>query len=307
MLIIRNKPDFGLNPSVAAIGFFDGVHLGHRYLIDQVKKLAVEKNLHSQLITFPVHPRKVLDTTYMPRLLTTCDEKIDLLSQTGIDYCSLLDFTAQISHLSAWEFMRDVLLNTFHVKCLVIGYDHRFGFNRNESFDDYVKYGLKLGIDVVLAAPYIMNNDTYVSSSVIRSCLSQGDVVKASLLLGYDYFINGKVIGGFKVGRTIGFPTANIRVDDPDKLIPADGVYAVCVGLKGNIYKGMMNIGHRPTMDNGDNRSVEVHILDFHESIYDCPIHITFKQYIRPEIKFSDVGELIKQLESDAVSVRMLL
>lgn len=313
MQIIRDTDAIIPEPCVATIGFFDGVHIGHRYLIQQVKEIAATKGLRSALVTFPVHPRKVMHSDFRPELLTTPDEKISLLADTGVDYCLMLDFTPEISNLTALEFMEQLLKERFQVKCLVIGYDHRFGHNRSEGFEDYVHYGQSIGIEVVRAlacTDYIEINDTKkitVSSSLIRKLLHQGDVDLAARCLGYEYFLDGTVVGGYQVGRKIGFPTANLSVDDPDKLIPADGVYAVWVTFDGKTYMGMLNIGVRPTIDNGSNRTIEVNILHFHSDIYDKFIRLTFVKRTRPELKFDSIEELIEELHKDAKEVEAIL
>lgn len=300
------NPKEAINPCVAAVGFFDGVHLGHHYLIGQVRKMAAAKGMCSALITFPVHPRQVMNDAYRPELLTSYDEKLKLLETTGIDYCFVLEFTPDLSRLTAYGFMRSVLKNPCNVQTLVVGYDHRFGHNRSETVDDYCRYGLELDIEVVRACAQTMG-EAMISSSMIRRLLRAGDVALAASYLNYEYFLNGTVVGGYKVGRTIGFPTANIRLADGDKLIPADGVYAVRVRVGGNDFAGMLNIGHRPTISNGQHRSIEVHILHFHADIYDCPIRISFVQRIRSEIKFENREQLIRQLSEDAGRVEKLL
>ena len=289
-------------PSIAAIGFFDGVHLGHRYLIEQVKEEAAAKGLSSALVTFPVHPRKVMDAGYKPELLTSYGEKIGLLGAMGVDHSFVLDFTAELSHLTAYDFMRSILKERYTIHGLVIGHDHRFGYHRTEGFDDYRLYGKELGIEVVRAQARVMN-DVTISSSVIRRLLHFGDVALAATYLGYEYFLEGIVIDGYKVGRTMGFPTANLRPADPDKLVPADGVYAVRVTVNDTVYAGMMNIGRRPTLNNGCNRSIEVHLLHFHADIYDCPVRISFVERIRSEMKFACKEQLIEQLSKDALAV----
>ena len=190
------------------------------------------------------------------------------------------------------------LYNHYNIRALVIGYDHRFGHNRSEGFDDYERYGQELGIEVILAHAYI-DKDVAVSSSVIRQLLSEGNVSEAASCLGYDYFLNGIVVSGYRVGRKIGFPTANLRVDDPDKLVPSDGVYAVRVTVAGQSYGGMLSIGYRPTMANGTDRSIEVNIFNFHSDIYEQYICLSFVRYLRPELKFDSIDELIAQLHKD--------
>jgi len=298
MQLLRNIPEELPRPCVATIGFFDGVHLGHRYLIEQVREVADARGFASGVVTFPVHPRKVVQPEYRPELLTTCDEKVSLLAGTGLDYCMMLDFTPEIAVLSAREFM--LFLRThYSIRALVVGYDHRFGHNRREGFDDYVRYGQELGIEVILARAYI-NKETTVSSSAIRQLLLEGDVSEAGACLGYDYFLNGTVVSGYRVGRKIGFPTANLRVDDPDKLVPSDGVYAVRVSVAGKVYGGMLSIGYRPTIGNGPDRSIEVNIFNFHSDIYEQYIRLSFVRYLRPELKFDSIDELIAQLHKDA-------
>jgi len=309
MLLVHNIPESSnqtLKPSVAAIGFFDGVHRGHHFLIEQVCEEAASRGLHSALLTFPVHPRRMMNTEYKPELLTSYTEKLQLIEETGIDYCFSLDFTREISGLTAYDFMKFILKERYQVKALVIGYDHRFGHNRTDGFEDYERYGRELGIDILRARARIIDNVT-ISSSVIRRLLHQGDVQLAADYLGYEYFLSGKVIDGYKVGRTIGFPTANLQIAEPEKLIPADGVYAVRVAIEDAVYAGMLNIGHRPTINNGANRSIEVHILHFHSDIYDCPIRISFVQRIRSEMKFSGKEQLVEQLSIDARTVQSIL
>lgn len=313
MQIIEDSSAIIPQPCVATIGFFDGVHTGHCYLIQQVKEIATAKGLRSALVTFPIHPRKVMNTDYRPELLTTPEEKINLLSETEVDYCLMLNFTPDISRLTAREFMTQILKERYQVKCLVIGYDHRFGHNRCEGFEDYVRYGKAIGIEVILARACTNNieigtaNHIPVSSSLIRTLLHEGEVDSAARCLGYEYFLDGTVVGGYQVGRKIGFPTANLSVDNPDKLVPADGVYAVWVTFDGKTYMGMLNIGVRPTINNGPNRTIEVNILHFHADIYDKFIRLTFVKRTRPELKFDSIDELIAQLHKDAEEVEALL
>ena len=297
MNIIKNTYPQTLAPTVATIGFFDGVHLGHRYLINQVKIAASQCGWCSSIITFPVHPRQVIQSDYQPQLLSSPEEKIELLSQTGVDNCILLPFTQELSRLTAYEFMQ-LLYEQYKVRMLVIGYDHRFGHNRAETFEDYCRYGRELGIHIMQAMAYTQEQDK-VSSSAIRRALLSGDVMTAQKYLGYNYFLEGTIVGGYQVGRKIGFPTANLRVDFPNKLIPSIGVYAVHVSVNGQQYKGMLNIGHRPTINNGTDLSIEVHILDFEGDIYNQKMRIEFIGFLRPEIKFDSVDELILQIQKD--------
>ena len=297
MNIIEDTYPQALPPTVATIGFFDGVHLGHRYLINQVKIAASQCGWCSSIITFPIHPRQVIQSDYQPQLLSSPEEKIELLSQTGVDNCILLPFTRELSKLTAWEFMQ-LLYEQYKVRMLVIGYDHRFGHNRAETFEDYCRYGRELGIHIMQATAYTQEQDK-VSSSAIRRALLSGDVMTAHKYMGYNYFLEGTVVSGYQVGRKIGFPTANLRVDFPYKLIPSIGVYAVRVQVAGQQWKGMLSIGYRPTINNGNDLSIEVHILDFQGDIYNQKMRIEFIEFLRPEIKFDSVDELIAQMHKD--------
>ncbi len=293
-------------PKIAAIGFFDGVHRGHRFLIGQLCATAAERGCASAVVTFPVHPRKVMQPEFCPQLLTTRREKEELLSATGVGYCLMLDFTPELACCPAYDFMA-LLKERHRIQGLVIGYDHRFGHNRSEGFDDYVCYGTQLGIEVLPAPAYRCEDGSEVSSSRIRRLLCSGNVSGAAQGLGYDYFLQGTVVGGYRVGRTLGFPTANLRVDEADKLIPADGVYAVRVTVDGRQYGGMLDIGCRPTLDNGPDRSIEVHIFDFRADIYNHPLRLSFVQRIREELKFASVDELVSRLRKDEAAARQIL
>lgn len=288
------------SPTVATIGFFDGVHLGHRFLIQQVKVAATQTGWQSSIITFPVHPRQVIQSEFQPQLLSSPEEKIELLASTGVNNCILLPFTRELSQLTAYEFMQ-LLYDKYKVRMLVIGYDHRFGHNRAETFEDYCRYGRELGIHIMQASAYTQEQDK-VSSSAIRRALQNGDIRTATKFLGYHYYLEGTVVDGYKVGRKIGFPTANLRVDFPNKLIPSIGVYAVYVYVNGEKHKGMLNIGYRPTINNGTDLSIEVHILDFQGDIYHQKMRIEFIEFLRPEEKFNSVDELVLQMRKDKVA-----
>lgn len=285
-------------PSVATIGFFDGVHRGHQYLIRQVRDEAVRRGMRSLLVTFPTHPARVLRPDVPLQLLTTPHEKAQLLGETGVDDVAMLPFTRELAALSAREFMTDILRTRFNVRVLVIGYDHRFGHNRAEGFEDYVKIGCEIGMEVVQARE--LDCGQHVSSSAIRRALAEGRVEDAAAMLGRPYSLGGTVVRGHHVGTDLGFPTANLRLDDPDKLVPMNGAYGVevCIGT-GRVVQGMLNIGTRPTLDNGTDRSIEVHLFDFHEDIYEQHMEIHFIRFIRNEKKFDTVAELQKQLQAD--------
>ena len=295
-----------MRPSVATIGFFDGVHRGHRFLIRQLMEDAERKGLESTVITFDRHPRQVLQADYQPQLLTTFDEKQVMLSKTGVDNMAVLSFDAQMARLSAREFMERVLSGLLNVKKLYIGYDHRFGHNREEGFEDYVRYGRELGIEVVQSEAYELNGVS-VSSSVIRSFLQEGEVEMAERCLGYPYILLGKVSPGVQEGRKLGFPTANLVVDSC-KLIPAAGAYAVSARLENSTTTrpAMMNIGTRPTF--GENaQTLEVHILDYNGNLYGERLAVGFVRRLREEHKFRSPEELARQLQQDAEKVREVM
>ena len=295
------------NPQVATIGFFDGVHRGHRYLIDQMITVAKEAGMESTVITFDRHPRQVLHSDYLPQMLSTLEEKKALLKNTPADHIEILTFDEQLAALSAHDFMKQVLRERLNVCKLVIGYDNRFGHNRSEGFEDYVRYGQELGIEVIQAMPLSEPNKEAISSSYIRACLLVGNVWGANEALGYAYSLTGRVIEGFHEGRKIGFPTANLDTDETGKLVPASGVYAVHVQLENeqHLRPAMMNIGTRPTYD-GHVQTLEVHIFDFDGDIYGQQLRVVFDRRIRNEMKFSSPQELAKQLEKDKEEIRRI-
>ena len=291
---------------VATIGFFDGVHRGHRFLIDRVIEEAQRSGMSSAVITFDRHPREVLQTDYQPDLLSTLDEKLLLLSKTHVDYTVVLHFDASLAALTAHDFMRDVLQGELKVRKLIIGYDNRFGHNRSEGFDDYVRYGKELGIEVIRADAFLPD-DVRVSSSVIRTCLREGRVEEANRLLGYDYTIESRIVSGYQNGRKMGFPTANLDVTRCQQLLPASGVYAVLVRLKDSVgwKRGMMNIGHRPTF-NGTTTSMEVNLFNFSGDLYGQELLVSFISKIRDERKFDSIDALAEQLQHDKVQINKL-
>ena len=313
---------------VATIGTFDGVHRGHRCLLSQVRRMADERGLRAVAVTFATAPRAVLAGGIRASLTTTA-ERVALLREVGMDHVALLTFTPAMALFTAREFMEQVLKEQLGVEVLVIGYDHRFGRGRTEAFDDYVHYGEELGIEVVRGEACLDGGEA-VSSTRIRRCIAGGHVAEANNLLGYHYALEGKVVDGYKVGRKIGFPTANIRVSDEHRLLPADGVYAVRVNVVNNddanendnyhrdgnncqlsivncqLGMGMLNIGHRPTVNNGEERSIEVHILDFEGDLYGQVLRIEFVERLRDEKPFESLDDLIAQLNADRERVREL-
>lgn len=300
MQIIEQSHTIIRTEIVAGIGFFDGVHSGHRSLISNIISTSRSRNMSSAVITFRNHPREILHSDYCPQLINTFEEKIDNLSETGLDYCIVLDFTPEISQMSAFEFIK-FLIENYSLKCLFIGYDHRFGHNRSEGFDDYVKYGEILGIDVLQAKMYIPEkNHINVSSSVIRKLINEGNVSEATQLLSHPYALQGYVIPGYQIGRKIGFPTANIAINNPQKVIPANGVYAVKIIVnREQHYNGMVNIGKRPTVHSDGETCIEAHLFDYSGDLYGQYIEIQFIARLRSEKKMNGLKELTDQLQKD--------
>ena len=293
-------------PYVATIGFFDGVHRGHQYLISRLMEQAAAAGMPSMVITFDRHPREVLGSNYQPRKLSTLSEKLQRLRQTGVDRCEVLSFTPQLAALTAREFMQHVLKEQLNVGKLYIGYDNRFGHNREEGFDDYVRYGREMGIEVIHNDAFQLNK-VNISSSVVRSFLDEGEVELANQCLGYNYTVEGGVVDGVQEGRKMGFPTANIEPSYALKLIPAPGVYAVKVRVEGTDewLSGMMNIGTRPTF--GENKlSLEVHILHFSGNLYGRTLAVSFVKRLRAERRFSSPSALRNQLIRDEQAVEEL-
>jgi riboflavin kinase/FMN adenylyltransferase len=282
---------------VCTIGFFDGVHRGHQWLIQQVKAEAHCRSDRSLLITFDRHPRSVFAPESAPLLLTSMGEKMSLLRATGVDDIFILPFDRAMAALTAREFMEQVLKKQLGVSVLVIGYDHHFGRPQGETFEDYKAYGQQLGIDVVLAQEL---PGEHVSSSVVRHALEAGDVRAAAQLLGRPYIWTGRVVHGHAVGHKLGFPTANLQLAEDGKLVPGSGVYAVKVKLEGlpDLYHGMMNIGSRPTFG-GHCQTLETHLFHFDSNIYGQQMTVSFVSRLRSETKFDSREALMSQLESD--------
>jgi riboflavin kinase/FMN adenylyltransferase len=299
MKVYTHIEDFGdvKNPIVTT-GTFDGVHLGHQKIISRLKEAAKAEKGETVLLTFYPHPRMVLfpDDNEL-RLLNTQQEKIRLLEHYGIDHLIIYPFTKEFSRLTSVEFVRNVLVNSIHTKRLIIGYNHHFGRNREGSFEHLKEFGPLYGFDVE-EIPAKDIDHIEISSTKIRQALLDGDAETANAFLGHPYSITGKVVGGKKLGRTIGYPTANILVEDRYKLIPKDGVYAVRVEHAGKIYGGMLNIGNNPTVE-GKGRSIEVNIFDFNQDIYGDDATIFFIKRLRDEVKFNGLDELKAALAKD--------
>lgn len=289
----------------ATIGFFDGVHRGHRYLLEHLKKQAALRGLSSMAITFEQHPRHVAHPEWQPELLSMTDDKIRFIEESGIDLLVILRFDAHMASLSAHQFMMQVLRQQLHVSCLLTGYDNRFGHDRTEGFEDYCRYGRELGIEVTAGQPLSVS-DSHVSSSRIRHLLKKGLIEEANACLGYPYFIRGMVVHGQQIGRTIGFPTANLQ-PHPHQLIPANGVYAVWVDVNGQQHMpGVMNIGTRPTFD-GEGRTIETNIIDGMGDFYDQPMRITILSRLRGEQHFPSAEALTQQIQKDKEQAKHIL
>ena len=285
---------------IATIGFFDGVHIGHCHLINMLKKVARERGVEACVITFDRHPRQVVQPEWCPEMLTSLEEKTQLLKATGIDRCEVLHFDREMANQSAHDFMLHTLKEKLGVSILVTGYDNRFGHNRSEGFEDYVRYGKEIGIEVIKGEE-LTDGSNNVSSSSIRRMLKEGRIEDATRCLGREYQLTGTVVGGEHIGRTIGFPTANIRPDDSSELIPANGVYAVDVWSQAgdiNRERAMLNIGTRPTF-NGTATTIEVHIPHFAGNLYGSTLSIAFLRKIREERKFDSPEALVEQLNKD--------
>ena len=307
MKVFTSIPDYPFeNKSIVTIGTFDGVHLGHRVILKRMKEIAKKTKGKSVLLTFFPHPRYVLhkDNQDM-KLITTLQEKQDLINQAGLDNLVIHEFTKKFSRIKPVNFVRDILVEQLNVHTLVIGYDHHFGRNREGSIQELTTLADLYDFNIEKIDPQYFE-DVTVSSSKIRKLIEKGEMVKAKQYLGYEFMLNGKVIKGNSLGKTINFPTANIVVENKWKILPADGVYAVKIVLEAKEYKGMMNIGQKPTVD-GNGKSLEVNIFDFNQDIYGKGIEIRFVKRIRDERKFEDLQGLKKQLLIDRNEARQIL
>jgi riboflavin kinase/FMN adenylyltransferase len=293
---------------VATLGIFDGVHLGHRALLNRLIQKAKEEKSESVVITFSPHPRLVLEQNNKNlSFLTTIEEKMILLENTGVDHLILIKFTTEFSNIPACDFLKDILAGQIGVKYLVIGYDHHFGRRGEGNFNTIKQCAKDLDFKVEQVEGY-RTEDIVISSSLIRGALLRGDVEKANSWLGYSYSVSGQIIEGRKLGRKIGFPTANIKPHSEHKLVPANGVYAVEVQLGNRVMPGMLSIGSNPTVNEDVTlRSIEVNILDFDENIYGKNITVIFRKRLRSEKKFGSLDELVKQMELDKQDTLRLL
>ncbi|MCI5981086.1 MAG: riboflavin biosynthesis protein RibF [Bacteroidales bacterium] len=305
MKIIGSDTQLEPGTTIATIGMFDGVHLGHATLLDFLKEQARQRGLESAVVTFAQHPQAVLHPEAGIKMIMTVDDKLKLIARHGIDCTVLLDFTRELSLLDSSRFI-ELLRDRYGVAALVAGYDHHFGHNKQETFADYVRHGRELGVDIVKAPEYL-GAYAPVSSSIIRKLIASGKVDDAMHCMGHPYSLAGKVVHGFHNGSGIGFPTANVGELDPTLILPHRGAYAVMVDVAGKHLKGMVNVGVRPTMHNGHRLSIEVNIFDFDDDIYGMPIKLEFIKFLRLEFKLGSIEELRAQLTRDrAQSVKIL-
>jgi len=300
-LIRENLKDYNsTKQSVITIGTFDGVHIGHKKIINQLTSISSKNNLISILLSFFPHPKMVLQNDKELKLINTIQEKEGLLNSLNLDYLIIKEFTKEFSRLSALEFVRDILVNKLNAKHIIIGYDHHFGRNRTANIEQLKEFGELYDFKVteILAQDI---DDIAISSTKIRKALINGEIILANKFLGYNFFFSGNVVHGNNIGKTISFPTANIKIDAPYKLVPKNGVYIVKTTIDNQITFGMMNIGYNPTF-NGKQKSIEIHFINFNKNIYDKTLTIEMILRIRNEIKFNTVDDLKKQLEQDKLS-----
>lgn len=301
-----DKP-LSIQRPVLTSGTFDGVHTGHRKIIHRIMELADDINGESVILTFEPHPRLILaphDTSL--RLLTTLDEKLELLEYMGIAHTLIIPFNREFAALSSQQFVQNVLIGTLHTHSLVIGYDHQFGRNREGSFANLKKLSSSLGFHVEEIPAQDVDN-VHVSSTKIRQALLDGNVQAAARYLSYPYQLRGTVVDGSKIGRTLGYPTANIQIDNNLKLIPAIGIYAVKVEIEGQLFHGMMSIGRRPTIEDTEKISLEVHIFEMNKNLYGQSLIIYMIERMRDEVKYNNVEELKQQLQFDEQQAKSIL
>jgi riboflavin kinase/FMN adenylyltransferase len=304
MIIHEDIHNLKINDPVLTIGVFDGVHQGHLSILNTLNRIAKSRGGESVVLTLWPHPRIVLNKDVSSlRLLNTIEEKKTLLAKTGVDHLLIIPFTREFANLTACEFMEQYLVEKIGVKHLVVGYNHQFGKDRKAGYDFLKECAGQYGFGIERLDARLVDSER-VSSTRIREFLSSGHLNHANRYLGYEYFITGDVVEGNKIGREIGFPTANIKVPEPYKQIPRDGVYAVRVKINGDSYYGMLNIGSRPTVSARlREKYIEVHIFDFNQKIYHQKVTVSFVRRIRDEKKFKGLAELARQLEEDQKEV----
>jgi riboflavin kinase / FMN adenylyltransferase len=307
MKIYHHIDEFSkLNNAIVTIGTFDGMHLGHRKIISGITELAEKFGGETVILTFFPHPRMILHPEDESlKMINTIAEKAGLLEKLAVDHLIITPFSRDFSNQSPEDYIRDVLVKKIGTKKIVIGYDHRFGKDRQGDFADLQKLSPVYDFEV-LEIPEQDIDEVAVSSTRVRAALLNGDIALANTFLGYPFFVTGAVTRGDQIGRTIGFPTANILIEEPYKLIPADGIYAVKVKIDGESFDGMGYIGSRPTI-NGITRNIEVNIFDFNKDVYGKRIKMEFYSFVRGDIKFSSLAELKEQLGRDETDIRKIL
>lgn len=284
--------------TILTLGTFDGVHIGHRKILEKVTQNTASGGKYESLVlTFFPHPRMVLQGQADVKLLNTISEKIELLEKIGIQNLVIHPFDESFSRLTAEEFVKNVLVDQFNIQKIIIGHDHRFGRNRTANIEDLIKFGKQYNFEVEQISVQEIK-DVSISSTKIRTALTEGNMALANEYLGYDYFLTGTVLKGKQLGRTIGFPTANLKIEEDYKLVPRNGAYVVKSNINKKTVFGMMNIGFNPTLGEG-NLSIEIHYFDFEADLYDQKITVSLLQYLRPEQKFESVTLLKEQLKKD--------
>lgn len=307
MKVFRSIESYPISDSkaVITIGTFDGVHIGHQKIIEQLNALKKDESEVSMILTFFPHPRRVLDHSNDIKMLTTMEEKIELLESFGLDHLIIEPFTQEFSRLTALEFVRDILVNRLSLKKLVIGYDHHFGRNREGNFEQLTEFGELYGFEVV-EIPAQTIESVSVSSTKIRKAIEAGEMDTANQYMGYAYRLTGEIVKGQGLGRKLNFPTVNLRVEEDYKLVPRKGVYAVKTQVKDKEVLGMMNIGYRPTVG-GDGRTIEIHLLDFKGDLYGQRLRVDVLARLRDEQKFESIEALKDQLIKDEFQTRSVL
>lgn len=298
MEIFTDIEELGNRPTAVTVGSFDGVHRGHLAMLAEARELAETRGLPLTVATFARHPRLLFSECKTPFLLTSTDDKLSLLEQAGVLRCLLLPFDHSMASLTAKEFMHDILLQKMGVRMLAVGFDHHFGRPQTgEGISEYIDYGKEMGVEVVQLHPYTPDGQK-ISSSRVRGELAAGDVEAAAGLLGRNYSLRGSVVHGEALGRRLGFPTANIALSEPLQLLPLDGVYECVIKVRLDCYRGVMNVGCKPTV-NGSSRTVEVFIIGFDGDIYGEPVVVEFVRRLRGERRFAGLDDLRAQIESD--------
>lgn len=303
MQIVTDILHYGRKPCAATIGSFDGVHKGHVAMLGELRAVALERGLPLMVVTFARHPRMLFNNSGAPFLLTPSAAKLQLLEAAGVDICVLLDFDHEMAAMSASQFMQEILVECLGVQLLAVGYNHHFGKPAaGEGLEQYIAIGKELGVEVFGAQPFMVG-EVAVSSTTVRRALDAGDVALAESLLGHRYMLSGVVVHGAGIGRQLGFPTANISLSDKMQMLPLDGVYEVDVLIGGDVHKGVMNIGVKPTVC-GKERTIEVYIIDFKGDIYGCDITVEFVRRLRGEQSFDNINALRFQIEVDVARVK---